>query len=168
MALAIGDPAPDFTLKNQHGEDISLASFRGTPVVVVFFPFAFSGICSDELAEIRDRMSELDGAEVLVVSCDHFYANRAFADSQQLEFSVLSDFWPHGETSRAYGIFDAEVGVAERGTFVIDGEGIVRWKVAQGIGEARDLGAYRKALESLVSVEPQFVKKPAMVVRDTL
>jgi mycoredoxin-dependent peroxiredoxin len=168
MALAIGDTAPDFTLKNQHGEDISLASFRGTPVVVVFFPFAFSGICADEFAEIRDRMSELDGAEVLAVSCDHFYANRVFADSQQLEFSVLSDFWPHGEISRAYGIFNAEVGVAERGTFVIDGKGIVRWKVAQGIGEARDLGAYRQALESLVSVEPQFVKKPAMVVRDTL
>ena len=80
--IDIGDAAPDFTLKNQHGEDISLTSFRGTPVVLVFFPFAFSGICSGELAEIRDRMSELDGAEVLAVSCDHFYANRAFADAQ--------------------------------------------------------------------------------------
>ena len=149
MSLDIGDAAPDFTLKNQHGEDISLASFRDTPVVLVFFPFAFSGICSGEYAEIRDRMSELDGAGVLAVSCDHFYANRAFADSQQLEFSVLSDFWPHGEVSRAYGIFNPDVGVAERGTFVIDGEGIVRWKVEQGIGEARDLGAYREALESL-------------------
>jgi peroxiredoxin len=118
--------------------------------VLVFFPFAFSGICSGEFAEVRDRMSELDGAEVLAVSCDHFYANRAFADAQQLEFSVLSDFWPHGEVSRAYGIFNADVGVAERGTFVIDGEGTVRWKVEQGIGEARDVGAYRKALESLV------------------
>jgi len=150
MALAVGDPAPDFTLKSQHGEDISLASFRGTPVVLVFFPFAFSGICSSEFAEFRDRMREFDGAEVLAVSCDHFYANRAFADAQQLEFSVLSDFWPHGEVSRAYDIFNADVGVAERGTFVIDGEGIVRWKVEQGIGEARDLGAYREALQSLV------------------
>jgi peroxiredoxin len=149
MTLEIGDAAPDFTLKNQHGEDISLSSFRGTPVVLVFFPFAFSGICSGEFADIRDRMSELDGAEVLAVSCDHFYANRAFADAQRLEFSVLSDFWPHGEVSRAYGIFNAEVGVAERGSFVIDGEGIVRWKVAQGIGEPRDLGAYREALETL-------------------
>jgi peroxiredoxin len=150
MALGIGDPAPDFTLKNQHGEDISLSSFRGTPVVLVFFPFAFSGICTGEFAEIRDRRSELDGAEVLAVSCDHFYANRAFADAQHLEFSVLSDFWPHGEVSRAYGIFNADVGVAERGTFVIDGAGIVRWKVAHGIGEARDLGAYREALAALV------------------
>ena len=118
-------------------------------MVLVFFPFAFSGICSGEFAEIRDRMSELNGAEVLAVSCDHFHANRAFADAQGLEFSVLSDFWPHGEVSRAYGIFNADVGVAERGTFVIDGAGIVRWKVAQGIGVARDLGAYREALAAL-------------------
>ena len=148
--LGIGDPAPDFTLKSQHGEDISLSSFRGTPVVLVFFPFAFSGICTSEFAEIRDRRSELDGAEVLAVSCDHFHANRAFSDAQHLEFSVLSDFWPHGEVSRAYGIFNADVGVDERGTFVIDGAGFLRWKVAHGIGEARDLGAYREALAGLV------------------
>ncbi len=150
MAFEVGEPAPDFTLKNQHGEDISLSSFRGTPVVLVFFPFAFSGICTGEFAEIRDRRSELGGPEVLAVSCDHFHANRAFADEQNLEFSVLSDFWPHGEVSRAYGIFNAEVGVAERGTFVIDAAGIVRWKVTHGIGEARDLGGYREALARLV------------------
>ena len=150
MTLEVGEPAPDFTLKNQHGEDVSLTSFRGTPVVLVFFPFAFSGICTGEFAEIRDRRSELDGAEVLAVSCDHFHANRAFSDEQDLEFSVLSDFWPHGEASRAYGIVNAEVGVAERGTFVIDAAGIVRWKVTHGIGEARDLGGYRKALAGLV------------------
>ena len=144
----VGDVAPDFTLKNQHGEEISLSSFRGAPVVLVFFPFAFSGICTGELAEIRDH--ELEGAEVLAISCDHFFANRAFADAQELGFSVLSDFWPHGEVSRAYGIFNADVGVAERGTFVIDGAGIVRWKVAHGIGEARDLGGYREALAGLV------------------
>jgi peroxiredoxin len=149
MPLEIGDVAPDFTLKSQHGEDITLSSFRGTPVVLVFFPFAFSGICTGEFREIRDRAGELDGAEIVAVSCDHFYANRAFADAQELEFSVLSDFWPHGEVSRAYGIFNEDVGVAERGTFVIDGGGAVRWKVAQGIGEPRDLGAYREALESL-------------------
>ena len=146
----VGDAAPDFTLKNQHGEDVTLSSFRGTPVVLVFFPFAFSGICSGEFAELRDHASELQDAEVLAVSCDHFFANRAFADAQGLEFSVLSDFWPHGEVARAYGIFNDEVGVAERGTYVIDGSGIVRWKVEQGIGEARDLGSYRDALAALV------------------
>jgi peroxiredoxin len=149
MVLEVGDPAPDFLLKNQHGEDISLSSFRGAPVVLVFFPFAFSGICTGEFAEIRDHAAELDGAEVLAISCDHFFANRAFADAQELEFSVLSDFWPHGEVSRAYGIFNENEGVAERGTYVIDGSGVVRWKVEQGIGEPRDLGAYRKALATL-------------------
>jgi mycoredoxin-dependent peroxiredoxin len=146
----IGDHAPDFVLKNQHGEDISLSSFRGRPVVLVFFPFAFSGICTGEFAEIRDHPGELEGAEVLAVSCDHFFANRAFADAERLEFSVLSDFWPHGEVSRAYGIFNEDVGVAERGSYAIDGGGVVRWKVEQGIGEARDLGAYREALAALV------------------
>jgi mycoredoxin-dependent peroxiredoxin len=145
----VGDVAPDFTLKNQHGEDVSLASFRGAPVVLVFFPFAFSGICTGEFAEIRDRMTELDGAEVLAISCDHFFANRAFADAQNLEFSVLSDFWPHGDVSRAYGIFNEDLGVAERGTYIVDAQGIVRWKVEHGIGEARDLGAYREALGAL-------------------
>jgi peroxiredoxin len=148
--IDVGDPAPDFTLKNQHGEDVTLSSFRGGPVLLVFFPFAFSGICSGELAEIRDHRSELEGAEVLAVSCDHMFSNRAFADAQELEFSVLSDFWPHGEVARAYGIFDAEVGVAKRGTYVLDGSGAVRWKVVQGIGEARDLGTYRDALAALV------------------
>lgn len=145
----VGDEAPDFTLKNQHGEDISLSSFRGRSVVLVFFPFAFSGICSGEFAEIRDRTAELDDAEVLAISCDHFFANRAFADALGLQFSVLSDFWPHGEVSRAYGIFNDDVGVAERGTYVLDGHGIVRWKIEHGIGEARDLGAYREALSVL-------------------
>jgi peroxiredoxin len=117
----------------------------------VFFPFAFSGICSSELGEVRDHLADLrsDGAEVLAISCDHFYANRAFSDAEHLEFSVLSDFWPHGEVSRAYGIFNDDVGVAERGTYVIDRDGIVRWKIEHGIGEARDLGAYREALAAL-------------------
>lgn len=145
----VGDVAPGFTLKNQHGEDISLSSFRGTPVVLVFFPFAFSGICTSEFAEIRDNIADFKGAEVLAVSCDHFFANRAFADAQELEFSVLSDFWPHGDVSRSFGIFNEEVGVADRGTYVLDEQGIVRWKVEHGIGEARDLRAYRQALEAL-------------------
>ncbi|MGH3459066.1 peroxiredoxin [Aeromicrobium sp.] len=150
MSLDIGDVAPDFTLKNQHGEEVSLSSFTGeSAVLLVFFPFAFSGICSGEFGEIRDHMSDFDGAEVLAVSCDHFFANRAFADAQGLEFSVLSDFWPHGEVSRAYGIFNEDVGVAERGTSVIDRQGIVRWKVEHGINDARDLGAYREALAAL-------------------
>jgi mycoredoxin-dependent peroxiredoxin len=149
MTLAVGDQAPDFSLKNQHGEDVSLSTFRGSPVMLVFYPFAFSGICTGEFSEIRDHLDDFGGAEVLAISCDHFFANRAFADALGLGFSLLSDFWPHGDVSRAYGIFNENVGVAERGTYVIDRHGDVRWKVEHGIGEARDLGACREALAAL-------------------
>jgi peroxiredoxin len=151
MTIDIGDRAPEFRLKNQHGQDIALADFRGRPVVLVFFPFAFSGICTGELGDLRDHLAELtaDGAEVLAISCDHFFANRAFADRDSYAFAILSDFWPHGAVARAYGIFNEEVGVAERGTFVVDREGFVRWTVRQSINEARDLDALREALAAL-------------------
>ena len=149
MTIEIGQEAPDFTLKNQHGEEVSLASFRGEKsVVLMFFPFAFSGICTGELCEIRDNLPGLtaDGVEVLAVSCDHFFSNRAFADRDGYTFSILSDFWPHGEVSKAYGTFNDQVGAANRGTYIIDTAGIVRWKVENGIPEARDLVEYQKAL----------------------
>ena len=152
MTIEIGQEAPDFTLKNQHGEEVSLASFRGEKsVVLMFFPFAFSGICTGELCEIRDNLPGLtaDGVEVLAVSCDHFFSNRAFADRDGYTFSILSDFWPHGEVSKAYGTFNDQVGAANRGTYIIDTAGIVRWKVENGIPEARDLVEYQKALASL-------------------
>lgn len=152
MVLEIGASAPDFTLKNQHGEDITLSSFRGASnVVVVFFPFAFSGICTGELCEIRDNLTDLtaQGAEVLAVSCDHFFSNRAFSDRDGYTFSILSDFWPHGEVSRAYGTFNESAGAPNRGTYVIDADGVLRWKVENGISDARDLSAYREALAAL-------------------
>lgn len=152
MAIDIGQEAPDFTLTNQHGEEISLSSFRGDKsVVLVFFPFAFSGICTGELGEIRDDLPGLTtaGVEVIAVSCDHFFANRGFADRDGYEFSLLSDFWPHGEVSRAYGTFNEDVGVPNRGTFIIDKSGIIRWMVQQGIGEARKLSDYREILATL-------------------
>ena len=151
MTLSIGATAPDLTLKNQHGEDITLSSYRGKKVVLVFFPFAFSGICTGELCEIRDNLRELAGldAEVLAVSCDHFFSNRAFADRDGYEFSILSDFWPHGDISRAFGTFHDEAGVADRGTYVLDREGVLRWTVKQGIGDARSLDDVRRALPAL-------------------
>lgn len=152
MTLNIGSAAPDFTLKNQHGEDVTLSSFRGdSNVVLVFFPFAFSGICTGELCEIRDNLGDLtgSGAEVLAISCDHFFSNRAFADRDGYTFSILSDFWPHGDVSRAFDTFNDDVGVANRGTFIIDREGVLRWSVVQGIGEARDLSDYRTELAKI-------------------
>ena len=152
MSLDVGSVAPDFTLKSQHGEDVTLSSFRGEKnVVLVFFPFAFSGICTDELGEIRDDLDafEAENAQVLAISCDHFFANRAFSDRDGHTFPILSDFWPHGEVSRAYGTFNDDVGVPNRGTYVVDLEGVVRWKVQKGIGDRRDLAECRAALAEL-------------------
>ena len=152
MGLEVGSAAPDFTLTSQHGEDITLSSFRGEQnVLLVFIPFAFSGICSSELGEIRDQLDafEADGTQVLAISCDHFFSNRAFADRDGYTFPILSDFWPHGAVSTAYETFNAEAGAPDRGTYVIDREGIVRWMVRVGIGDQRDLSAYRAALAEL-------------------
>jgi len=149
--VEVGAPAPDFTLRNQHGEDVTLSELRGRNVVLVFYPFAFSGICTGELCEIRDNLhvfSDAD-AEVLAISCDPMFTLRAWADQDGYEFGLLSDFWPHGEVARTYGIFEEGPGAAARGTYLVDREGIVRWKVENGLGEARDLQAYRDALAAL-------------------
>jgi len=152
VTLETGRPAPDFALKSQHGEDITLASFRGRrAVVVMFYPFAFSSICTGELAEVRDHLPEFDNDDValLAVSCDPMFAVRAFADAEDFTFPLLSDFWPHGEVARRYGVFDAERGCALRGTFVLDASGILRWKVENGFPDARELEAVKRALTQL-------------------
>jgi mycoredoxin-dependent peroxiredoxin len=148
----IGRPAPDFSLRNQHGQTVSLADFRGAKnVVVLFYPWAFSGVCSGELAEIRGNLADLqnDATELLAISCDAMYSLRVFAERESLEFSLLSDFWPHGQVAKAYGVFNERLGISERATFIVDRDGIVRWQVSNPIGEARDLDAYRKALTDL-------------------
>jgi len=152
VTLETGRPAPDFALKSQHGEDITLASYRGRrAVVVMFYPFAFSSICTGELAEVRDHLPEFDNDDValLAVSCDPMFAVRAFADAEGFTFPLLSDFWPHGEVARRYGVFDAERGCALRGTFVLDASGILRWKVENGFPDARELKAVKRALTQL-------------------
>ena len=152
MSLVIGQPAPDFTLNNQYGESIELSAFKGKKnVVIVFYPFAFSGTCTGELCALRDDLSSFqnESAELLAISCDHMYSQKAYAAQESYTFPVLSDFWPHGATARAYGIFDEERGCAIRGTFIIDKEGILRWQVVNGLGDARNVGDYKEALASL-------------------
>ena len=149
MSIEIGDLAPDFSLKSQHGELITLSDFRPKPVFLIFLPFAASGICTGELCEIRDRIEEIEGAEIVAVTCDHFFSNRAWAEREGYNFSILSDFWPHGQTASAYSIFDEAIGAALRATFLLDSAGIVRWKVEHGVGEARNFADYRQALLNL-------------------
>ncbi len=151
-ALNVGDTAPDFTLKDQNGEDVTLSSFRGIKnVVLVFFPFAFSGICTGELCEIRDNLGAFvsDKVQVLAISCDPMYAQRGFADKEGYFFPLLSDFWPHGAVASAYGVFNDQAGRAVRGTFLIDKDGLIRWTLVNPPGAARDFGGYHDALAAL-------------------
>jgi mycoredoxin-dependent peroxiredoxin len=150
--LAVGQAAPDFTLRNQYGKRISLSDYRGIKnVVVVFYPFAFSGICTGELCEIRDHLGafESDDVQVLAVSCDHMFTHRAWSDAEGYFFPLLSDYWPHGATAQSYGVFDQSGGFSTRGTFLIDRDGIVRWTLVNGLSERRDFGGYRTALKEL-------------------
>jgi peroxiredoxin (alkyl hydroperoxide reductase subunit C) len=148
----VGDEAPDFALPNQHGEQIALSSFRGRKnVLLVFYPFAFSGICTSEMRQIRDGLEHFQGEdmEVLTISCDSVYSLRAFADLEGHFFPLLSDFWPHGAVARAYGVFNERTGGAIRGTFLVDKHGRIAWTLVNGPGEARDLAAYREGLAAL-------------------
>jgi mycoredoxin-dependent peroxiredoxin len=153
MAVEIGDIAPDFELSDQHGTPVKLSSFRGAKnVVVVFYPLAFSSVCSGELCGLRDSFPEAtarEDVELLTVSVDSMFTHRAWADAEKFEFSLLSDFWPHGSVAAEYGVFDEAKGLATRGTFVIDKQGVVRWKVVNPIPQARDIADYQKALAVL-------------------
>ena len=152
MALQIGSPAPDFELKDQHGVPTSLASFKGKKsVVVLFYPFAFSGICTGELCGLRDDLSAFQNEDVqlLAISCDAMYAQKAFAEKEGYEFPVLADFWPHGAAAKAYGVFNEDRGCAIRGTFIIDKQGVLRWQVVNGLGDASNLVDYKTALAAL-------------------
>lgn len=152
MDIDVGDTAPDFTLRNQDGQDVSLADFRGDrAVVLMFYPFAFSGICGGELCSIRDQITDFSTDEVvtLAVSTDAPPALKAWAEAEGFAFDLLADFWPHGEVARRYGVFNDVVGAAERGSFVIDRDGVVRHAVHNGLGEARDDQAYLDALRAI-------------------
>ncbi|HEV7930787.1 MAG TPA: peroxiredoxin [Actinomadura sp.] len=153
MAVEVGDKAPDFELKDQHGTPVKLSDFRGKKnVALVFYPLAFSGICTGELCAIRDELPTLgdeDEFQVLAVSIDSVFTHRAWGEQEKYQFPLLSDFWPHGAVAQAYGVFDEAKGLATRGTFIIDKEGVVRWKVSNAIPDARDIGDYRKALAEL-------------------
>jgi peroxiredoxin len=150
--LTVGQAAPDFTLKDQNGRDVTLSTFRGKKnVVVVFYPFAFSGICTSELCEIRDDLGAFEGddVQVLAVSCDHMFTQRAWSDAEGYFFPVLSDYWPHGATAQSFGVFQQSSGAATRGTFLIDRDGVVRWTLVNGPSQKRDFGGYYAALKEL-------------------
>ncbi|WP_369388933.1 peroxiredoxin [Streptomyces sp. CG1] len=152
MAIQVGDKAPDFELKDNHGRTVKLSDLHGDKnVVLLFYPFAFTGVCTGELCELRDNLPKFvnGDTQLLAVSNDSIHTLRVFAEQEGLEYPLLSDFWPHGNVSRAYGVFDEDKGCAVRGTFIIDKEGVVRWTVVNGLPDARDLSEYVKALDTL-------------------
>lgn len=154
MPLSPGATAPEFRLTDQHGSTVSLSDFAGErAVVLVFFPFAFSGVCTSELGALQESLPRLasEGAAVLAVSCDPVFALRTFADRDGLEFPILSDFWPHGAVASAYGVHDADRGCPTRSTFVVDRWGTICWSVHNALPDARDVGEYVRVVGSLAT-----------------
>ena len=155
MALENDTQAPDFELFNQFGQRVQLSQFRGKKsVALVFFPLAFSGICSGELCELRDNLSLFDasGVELVGISVDSRHTLRAWGEQEKYSFDLLADFWPHGAVAKEYGVFLEEKGFANRATFLIDPEGIIRASFITAPGEPRSLEAYRAAIGELQPV----------------
>ena len=152
MGLSVGDPAPDFELRDQHGQTVRLSDLRGRKAaLLVFYPWAFTGVCGGELQALQERQDEFVGDDLALfaISTDSMHALRAFADQQGFTFPLLSDFWPHGAVASAYGVLHEEIGIALRGTFLVDKDGVVRWTVVHGIPDARDVDDYKKAVAAL-------------------
>jgi peroxiredoxin len=152
MPIQVGQPAPDFVLKDQDGQLRRLSDYHGKKnVLLVFYPLAFSGICTGELCQLRDDLPSFENEDTttLAVSVDSPYVLKAFAEREGYPFGLLSDFWPHGEVARTYGVFNQERGFAIRGTFVVDKQGIVRHLTVNQPSEPRDPDRYRRALAGL-------------------
>ncbi|MET8123070.1 peroxiredoxin [Micromonospora sp. NPDC005291] len=149
MPIEVGADAPDFVLKDQNNQEVRLSAFRGRrTVLLVFYPLAFTGTCQGELGEVRDNLDEYvnDDVQVLTISVDSVYSHKIWADREGYQFPMLADFWPHGAVAQAYGVFNDVAGFANRGTFVIDKAGVVRFAEMNGPGEARDQQGWRKAI----------------------
>lgn len=152
MPAEIGQPAPAFTLRNPSKEEVSLGDFAGSKTLVVFIPFPFTGNCTDEACTLRDRLADLKhlDASVVMITCDTPFANGAWAQQNGLEYPVLSDFWPHGEVAQSYGAFNDATGSANRVTYVLDADGIVREIIDSGsLGVLREYEAYVEALQKI-------------------
>lgn len=151
VGLQIGELAPGFTLRDQFGQTVSLSDYAGRKsVALLFYPFAFSGVCTGELSGVRDRLDDFltFDTEILAISCDPIYSLRAFADAEGLNFPLLSDFWPHGEVAAAYDVFDDAKGMPRRSSYVIDRDGRLRWSVHNANPDGRDLDEHLAQLRA--------------------
>ncbi len=152
VSAAVGHLAPDFELPSHTRERVKLSDFRGHKnVVLVFYPAAFTPICSGELCTLRDQRVDFvaDDVQLLAISVDPVASLAVFAEQNGFDYPLLSDFWPHGAVSQAYGVFVPERGFSTRGTFIIDKSGVIRWSVINTPGDARSTDEYRAALAAL-------------------
>lgn len=148
----VGMIAPEFSLPDQFGRPVRSADkIADRALLVVFYPFAFSGICTGELQEIRDDFGAFqnDAVDVVTISCDPMFSLRAWDDQEAYFFPLLSDFWPHGEVSRSYGVFEQQGGFARRGTFLIGRDGRIAWSLVNDPGERRDFAGFHQAVARL-------------------
>jgi mycoredoxin-dependent peroxiredoxin len=153
MTLSVGDRAPEFSLPDQDKQVVSLSDLRGTPVLLVFYPFAFSGICTGELCQLRDELTTYTdaGVKVLAISTDPVFSLKAFKAQEKFDFPLLSDFWPHGATAQAYGVFNEKAGMAVRGTFLVDADGAISFAEVNQPGDAREQSGWKDAVGRLAA-----------------
>jgi peroxiredoxin (alkyl hydroperoxide reductase subunit C) len=153
MSIETGKPAPDFTLKDEEGQTVTLSSFQGTKsVTLVFIPFAFTSVCQGELCELRDNLNSFESHDnqVLVVTCDRGPSLKAWKAEQGYNFPMLSDGWPHGAVAELYDCFNTDAGCANRQTVVIGKDGVITDAFRSGsLGEARPLSSYQAALTNV-------------------
>jgi mycoredoxin-dependent peroxiredoxin len=153
MSLSIGDRAPEFSLPDQDKQVVSLTDLRGTPALLVFYPFAFSGRCTGELCQLRDELSVYTdaGVRVLAISTDPVFSLKAFREKEGFDFPLLSDFWPHGAVAQAYGVFNEKSGMAVRGTFLVDAEGAIAFCEVNQPGDVREQSGWKDAVAQLAA-----------------
>ena len=153
--LSAGTPAPEFTLNRTPGERLSLSALRGRPVILAFYPADWSPVCGDQMALYNEILSEFrrHDAQLLGISVDGAWCHLAYAQDRKLQFSLLSDFEPKGAVARAYGVYRAQDGVAERALFVIDREGVIRWSYVSPIGVNPGADGILAALEALPAAQ---------------
>jgi peroxiredoxin len=153
MTVSVGDVAPDFSLPDQNKQVVSLAELRGSPVLLVFYPFAFSGLCTGELCQLRDELDAYTdaGVRVLAISTDPVFSLKAFREREGFDFPLLSDFWPHGVTAQAYGVLNEKTGAALRGTFLVDADGRVAFTEVNQPGDAREQAGWKDAVTQLAA-----------------
>ena len=153
-ALPPGTPAPEFTLATEPDRTVSLAEFRGAPVVLAFYPGDWTPVCNDQLIELTQRLPEIKarGAKVLAISVDSEWSHAAFAEARGLAIPLLADFHPKGEVSKAWGVWSEEWGHGHRALFLLDADGVVRWRAVVPPWVNPGLDEVFAALEALPAI----------------